>query len=335
MKILIATGIYPPDIGGPATYAKNLKEEWEKHGHQIKVVHFDLEKKLPTGLRHLYYFLRLLPKLKGVNFILILDTFSVGLPAILVAKIFRKKTILRTGGDFLWEQYVNNNKKDLSLPEFYSKHPQLNTKEKTIFFLTRFILRRVNLIVFSTTWQRNIFIREYRLDERKCQVIENFYPTKIKGQFGFVRKNFLWSGREIFLKNLDRLKKSAEMAGQNNAEIYFDFVSGVSKEELESKIQQSYAVILPSLSEISPNFILEAIKYDKPFILTRENGLMNRIQDFGVFINPLDTEDIKNKILFLTDGVNYRRTQEKVSHFNFQHSWEEIAKELLDLFRSI
>jgi len=29
MKILIATGIYPPDIGGPAKYAKSLAEELE------------------------------------------------------------------------------------------------------------------------------------------------------------------------------------------------------------------------------------------------------------------------------------------------------------------
>ena len=134
MKILITTGIYPPDVGGPATYAKNLKEEWEKIGYRVKVVFFGLEKKLPTGLRHLYYFFRLLPEITTVNFILILDTFSVGLPALAAAKIFRKKTILRTGGDFLWEQYVQNHQADIILSDFYTQHPKLNFKEKVIFY---------------------------------------------------------------------------------------------------------------------------------------------------------------------------------------------------------
>lgn len=31
-KVVIATGIYPPDIGGPALYAKHLKEEFSKGG---------------------------------------------------------------------------------------------------------------------------------------------------------------------------------------------------------------------------------------------------------------------------------------------------------------
>ena len=37
MKILISTGIYPPDIGGPAQYARNLYATWKKQGHDVKV----------------------------------------------------------------------------------------------------------------------------------------------------------------------------------------------------------------------------------------------------------------------------------------------------------
>ena len=34
MKILIATGIYPPELGGPAEYAKNLEYIWKKGDKQ-------------------------------------------------------------------------------------------------------------------------------------------------------------------------------------------------------------------------------------------------------------------------------------------------------------
>ena len=42
-KILIATGIFPPDIGGPATYVMTLCEELPKLGLEVKVVTYSNE----------------------------------------------------------------------------------------------------------------------------------------------------------------------------------------------------------------------------------------------------------------------------------------------------
>ena len=38
MRIVIATGIFPPDIGGPATYSKIIAEEFLERGHNVSVV---------------------------------------------------------------------------------------------------------------------------------------------------------------------------------------------------------------------------------------------------------------------------------------------------------
>jgi len=38
MNILIVTGIFPPDIGGPATYVPAVSAELAKRGHNITVV---------------------------------------------------------------------------------------------------------------------------------------------------------------------------------------------------------------------------------------------------------------------------------------------------------
>ncbi len=48
-----------------------------------------------------------------------LDTYSVAFPAVLAAMLFRKKLVLRVGGDFLWEQYLERVKK-----------PKLSAKER-------------------------------------------------------------------------------------------------------------------------------------------------------------------------------------------------------------
>jgi len=61
MNLLISTGIYPPKIGGPAQYSKNLKDSLESMGHSVALSTFGLENYLPTGFRHLYFFLKVLP----------------------------------------------------------------------------------------------------------------------------------------------------------------------------------------------------------------------------------------------------------------------------------
>ncbi|OHA54130.1 MAG: hypothetical protein A2Z62_00105, partial [Candidatus Terrybacteria bacterium RIFCSPLOWO2_02_42_20] len=55
LNILICTGIYPPDIGGPAKYAKNLTDEFSRNGNKVKVLAYGMEKKMPIGARHFWY----------------------------------------------------------------------------------------------------------------------------------------------------------------------------------------------------------------------------------------------------------------------------------------
>src|SRR3989338_9856968 len=120
MKILIATGIYPPDIGGPAQYARGVEEAWKKEGHNVKVLAFRFERKLPTGIRHLYYFLRVLFSLPGTDFVFSPDTWSAAFPATLACKLAGKKIIIRTGGDFFCEWYVERTGDRVLLRDFYS-----------------------------------------------------------------------------------------------------------------------------------------------------------------------------------------------------------------------
>ena len=117
-KILIATGIYPPKVGGPAQYAKNLKDSFEKLGHEVIVKTYGVEDYLPSGVRHLFFLFKIIPAVLSSDMIFVLDTFSVGLPAVLACKIFGKKSMIRTGGDFLWEGYVERTGKKILLRKF-------------------------------------------------------------------------------------------------------------------------------------------------------------------------------------------------------------------------
>jgi len=334
MKIIIATGIYPPDIGGPAQYAKNLKVEFEGLGHQVKMLTYQLEKKMPTGVRHFWFFLRCLLTFPRSDLVIALDTFSVGLPAVMAAKIFGKKIIIRTGGDFLWEQFVERTGDLVLLKDFYqTRLDKLNLKEKIVFKLSRWTVCNVSRLIFSTDWQRKIWLSVYGFDEAKTTIVENYYGTK-ELSFPPSEKNFLAGSRPLKWKNTARLEAAFNKTRIKNAKIVYDDTTKPF-EKFMDKVAHCYAVILVSIGDISPNLILDAIRHNKPFILTKETGFYDKLKDIGLFVDPENIDDIADKILYLADEKNYVQCRKKIENFNFIHTWTQIADEFLVVCRNI
>ena len=334
MRILIATGIYPPDIGGPAQYAKNLEEVFKKLGHETAVKFFRLENKLPTGIRHLFYFFKIIPSVRRADVIFAFDTFSTALPALLAARLFGKKFIVRTGGDFLWEFYVERTGDLVLFKNFYDTSlGKLSLKEKRIFSLTRWVLRNSSAVIFSTAWQRDIFAKAYGLDDGKLFIVENQYGPKEESHPP-AEKNFIAGTRPLKWKNDARLAQAFARVHEKNETVTYDNTTkpfGVFMEKLAS----AYAVILVSLGDISPNLILDAIRYDKPFIVTRETGLYERIKSCALFVDPENVDDIAEKIHWLSDPVHYKEQKKKVEAFTFKHTWEDIANDFLAVYKKL
>jgi hypothetical protein len=333
MKILIATGIYPPAIGGPAQYAKHVKEEWTKMGHRITVKTFTkAEHALPSLVRHAYYFLKIIPSVVSSDFIFALDTFSVGWPATCAARLFGKKIIMRTGGDFLWEGYVERTRDLVLFKDFYSRgQDKWSSKERKIFKIMKWTLRHVDLLIFSTQWQREVWMNPYDLLQEKTTIVENFYGPK-ETSYEPTRKDFIAGARPLQWKNIQILADvfSEEEIIKAGATYHKETCP---HPEFMEKIARSYASLLVSLGDISPNMILDTIRYNKPFIVTRENGLMDRIAPIAITVDPENAMDIKEKILWLCKKENYDAQVGKIKNFNFTHTWSEIATEILNHYK--
>lgn len=121
MKVLIATGLYPPEIGGPATYTALLERELPEYDHSVVVVAFRESRHLPPGIRHVHYAFRLMKRAKGVDLFFAQDVFSVGLPALIVARLMRKIFFVRVPGDYAWEQSTQRFGVTESIDEFQGK----------------------------------------------------------------------------------------------------------------------------------------------------------------------------------------------------------------------
>ena len=118
MKLVLATPLYPPEIGGPSTYAKLLEEGLSEKGIEIELVKFATVRHLPKVLRHVAYFSRVYRALKSADLVLALDPVSVGLPACFAAFLARKPFVVKIVGDYAWEQGQQRFGVAASLDEF-------------------------------------------------------------------------------------------------------------------------------------------------------------------------------------------------------------------------
>ena len=103
IKLLIATPLYPPEIGGPATYVKFLEENLPKERFELTVVPFGQVKHLPYIIRHVVFFAKVFARAKNADIVYALDPLGSGIPAWFAAKLLGKKLMLRIAGDRAWE----------------------------------------------------------------------------------------------------------------------------------------------------------------------------------------------------------------------------------------
>lgn len=336
MKILISTGIYPPDIGGPAQYARNLYETWKGQGHEVKVAAYRWERAFPTFFRHFLFFLKIFRKGWNSDLIIVLDTWSAAVPTMYACKLMRKKYIIRTGGDFLWETYVERTGDMVLFKNFYNTTlGKLSKKEKLIYRLGGEALRNASLVIYSTQWQKGIFEKAYKLDPSKSRIIENFCGER-EDQIPPENRIFVAGTRDLKWKNIDALKSAfkkaqAEVKNRSFSDIEFDTTKAIY-DNFQERMKRSYAVILTSLGDISPNMIFDAIRIGTPFILTKETGIAERVKDCAIFVDPMNEKDIIEKIVWMSDPSNRALQAEKIKKFTWIHTWEDICGEFILLY---
>ena len=303
MKILITTGLSKSDIGGPAQYGSNLKDEFEKLGHEVRIRRCgSVEGALAKIWADAFW----------ADKILALDTFSVGLPSVMAARFFGKKVIVRVGGDFLWSAYANRTGAKISLPAFYQNIPRLNFKEGIIFSLTKWMIGKTDFLAFNTEWQKNIWANYYQISKERIGVVRNFIPEKnlASGDDG----KFIWAGRVIPEKNISMLKK-----------LGIEIVTNEPHEKVLERIRSCRAAVSLAFTDICPNFIIEAVSCGKPFIVTKYTGLGEIFPEGGIFVDPMNESEIREAMENLPS--------EEIQHT--PHSWRQLAEDILEIWKKI
>lgn len=104
VKLLVATPLYPPDSGGPATHAALMAEKLPAHDFEVTVVSFGAFRQYPMGVRHALFAWALFMAAIKADVLFAEDTLSVGWPLAFVGMFIWKPLFVRVPGDQVWEK---------------------------------------------------------------------------------------------------------------------------------------------------------------------------------------------------------------------------------------
>lgn len=154
-RLVVATPLYPPDLGGPATYSYLLEQELPKQGVTIELVKFAGVRHLPKLVRHIAYFFNVLKALRTADAVLALDPVSVGLPCMLAARVTRKPLFLKVGGDYAWEQGTQRFGITSSLDTFVHEH-MVPLPVRTLRFIQGYVASHARRVIAPSHYLKNI-----------------------------------------------------------------------------------------------------------------------------------------------------------------------------------
>jgi glycosyltransferase involved in cell wall biosynthesis len=361
MNIILATGIFPPDIGGPATYVSNLAREMAKRGLRVTIVTYGSSRgtemlygdtkvirvgKDGGSMLRWWRFAKVLKEVgKDADIVYGFSSVSVGVPLVL-AGLKHPRKVLRLGGDFLWERYTDRGG-EMGLRKWYESKPWFQGAINGL-------LRKFDYIVFSTAFQERMY-EQFYVHLPSHSVIENALPSGIPQMHeAHAPFRLLFLGRFVAFKNLVSLihslaelpdvtlsfigdgpmaiplQKTVSELGLSDR---VSFHAPVSGDEKHKAFIEHDLMVLPSHTELSPNAALEARVAGLPVLLTEETGLSTQLTE-GITLRPLRTSrDIVTAIKEIM--AQYPLFAERAKAVLPERGWIEVCDEHLTLFRSL
>src|SRR3989344_4567079 len=194
MKIVGAPPLCPPEIGGPATYVKELAErlshrtgtaEGLREEHQVTIVAYASTAEPIPGVRlitaskrrmlpvRLLKFTYLLYKAaRGADVLYVQNAVAAGLPAIVVHKLLGIPVVLKFVGDEAWERATQLRQTTKHLEEFLAT-PEGSVKIRMILFLQGWVLRRATAVTTPSAYLADAIARTYRVPRARLTVNYN------------------------------------------------------------------------------------------------------------------------------------------------------------------
>lgn len=368
MKITVATGLYPPEIGGPATYATMLESELPSRGIAVTIVPFGLVRKYPKIIRHLVYAWKLWQESKDGDIIYALDPISVGVPALLMSRLRRKPLLVRLGGDYAWEQGRMRFGINYTLDEYLQKRNFSPLPVKFLAWVQTYVVSRAKQVVVPSHYLKGVVMKWGVKNEQIKVIYSALYPLEVKGSRQELREEFEcpyptivsagrlvpWKGFSTLIDVVSRLrhhfpkialvivgdgeeKRSLEdKVAKLKLSQHVWFTGSVSKDTLGAVIKAADVFVLNTAYEGLSHQLIEVMDIGTPIVTTRAGGNPELITDGvnGILVEFNDTEALVEAV---TRVIDYPESRERVVQSararSKQFAKEIVVKEIISLLK--
>lgn len=315
--LVIISGIYPPDLGGPAKFSSEFAEWCANKGDEVEILTYgdllptlqksDLLKvyripRVPSITIRYLRMIREIGKHSKRGSILVVGAF---LETLFASLIFRFEYIAKVPGDIVWERARNKSSTDLNIEDFQKE--QLSLKYKFFRYLYSQSLKRARIVIVPSQGLYNLCLL-WGVKPEKIQLVYNSVDIqrKVPSITGAPLYDLItvcrltpWKGVKEIIENVHLTGRSLLVVGDgpelgNLRKLAADlgakvtFTGDIPSDQVLENISKSKVFILNSYYEGLPHALLEARAVGIPTIGRAGTGSEEVINDDvdGFLIRP-------------------------------------------------
>jgi len=334
-KVVLVSGIYFPDIGGPATYIPRLASRLRSRGFLVETISLtDSEKTLrPEEDWERTFIKRPLNKiLRAYKVVRHLIRSASHFHAILANGLFeevgfaslflKKKFVAKIVGDPVWERYSNTHGRKITLETFNS-----GFKPPLKFRIQR-ILLRVSLNRFDTIYcpsdQLASIVKGWGVTRTICTIengilCEPLAPVPTSERAGVISISRLvsWKNVNVLIEACaeadlpltvigDGPEKNPLIKLSQNLQSEVKFLGELPHEDVEKRLRKSKIFALVSSYEGLSFSLLEAMNNSVPVVVSDCTGNSQVIKNEvnGLIVPVLSVSELKQKLMRLNGDPN-------------------------------
>tara|TARA_Y100001935_G_scaffold116864_1_gene96700 strand:- start:1841 stop:3001 length:1161 start_codon:yes stop_codon:yes gene_type:complete len=310
MKILIVVGIFPPDIGGPATFVPLIAKKLIENNYKVEIICLsDSLNHKDTDFEFNVYRIKRRQNLIKRWIKTVLKIISVGKRADLIFVnglpmesyvanlLLRKKVIRKVVGDWAWERGRNLKLTNDAFDEFQNKKHNLHLEIAK--FSRGWTTKKADLVITPSEHLKSV-VNKWGAESKNIKVIYNGTDLFTEKSKATNKKhiNLITVGRLTPFKNIDKIILSLnqlkllnsnlhrliivgdgpersnleKLVSENKLSDFVTFTGQLKKSELNKYYQESDIYIQASGYEGLPHTLLEAISHNLSIISTPIGG---------------------------------------------------------------
>ena len=370
MNILITVGIFPPDIGGPASFVPKISDFLIENGHNVKIIclsevgnintedNFDVIRIKRSNNLPIRWIKTIYQIVKNGRRSDLIFVNGLGVESAIANLILQKQLIRKIVGDPVWERAYNKKRITESFDDFQNnKHSFLIEVQK---LLRNWSINSAEIVITPSDHLKS-FVSGIGYSKKILKINNGVNITDInRANESKADINLIIISRLVVQKNINIVIEAMKLLDNKNLKLsiigeggeFSKIESAIHDLNLENQVQLLGKIDNNKISQFLltadifiqasdyeglPHSVLEAINYEVPILSTETGGCKDLLNDGERgFIIPMppDKKVIAENISFIIENKAEatKRADEAKSFINKKHNFLEQANQYMKIF---